>query len=333
MEQKVKIDIPVSVVVKVLLTILVFALLYFIRDLIALFFVVLILVAAFRPIVKKWGGKIHRIPAVIILLLILIILIAGFVYVVIPPLVDQSKQLVENAPAISEKFIYLKDRFPLLDRFVQSIPQEIGNISTNFISLTAGFLGGILTFITVIVLTVYLLLEDESMSHLARLAIPAEKQENALVVIRKIYAKVGDWLRAQLILGLIMGLVTFIALSIIRLPYALTVGIVAGVLEFIPILGPIIAGALAAIIALSISPLMVFLVIIITIILHQLENNLIVPYIMKKAVGLPPAIIIMAVLIGAKLLGITGAILALPVTASLYVLIQDWPKIKEVFSK
>lgn len=331
MNQKLKIDVSTMAVVKLTLIIFAIYLLYLIRDVIVVLFVVLILVASLRPVVKSWGKKIGNTFAVIALMLIMFGMIAAFLYVIVPPFIDQTKSLINNLPGYANRLSILRDRVPSLDNAYTSILSSIGDVGGGFISVTTGVFGGIVTFLTIIVLTVYFLLDEKFFANTFYRMIPSDKRETIIEIISKITQKVGDWLRGQLLLGLIIGLCVYVGTSIIGLRYALTLGVIAGVLEIIPIIGPIISGVLGTLIALFISPVTALITAIFYIVLQQLENNLLVPKIMQRAVGLPPAIIIVAILIGGKLLGIAGALLAVPISGILYVIIQEWDIIKKIY--
>jgi len=134
-------------------------------------------------------------------------------------------------------------------------------------------------------------------------------------------------------LGLIIAVIDYIGLLAIQVPYALVLALLSGLLEFIPVVGPFTAGAIAVVVALTVSPLHALLVVILYLIVQQLENGLIVPKIMQKAVGLSPVVIIVAVLIGVKLLGLFGALLAVPIAAVISVFISEWPAIRSSFGK
>jgi len=132
---------------------------------------------------------------------------------------------------------------------------------------------------------------------------------------------------------LIIFLIVYIGLTIIGIPYALVLAIIAGILEIVPTVGPIIAGAIAALVALTISPLAALLVIILFLAVQMLENTFIVPKVMQKAIGVSPVVIILAIIAGAKLLGVVGAIISIPIAASISVLIMEWPTISKIFAK
>lgn len=330
MGNRIKIDISAISVIKVVLTLGVIYLLFLIRDVLVLILISLILVAVLQPIVVSWGKRIGKGLAILAITLLVIGFIAGFVYLIVPPLIQETIQLIENIPSLVQKYDLVKDHLPSLENALSSFANNFSNITSRFISITAGFFGGIVAFVTIIVLTIYLLIDEKFFTKAAASLIPAGKKEVATEVVNKIALKVGNWARGQLLLGLIIGILVFIGLIIIGVPYALTLAVIAGVLEVIPIIGPIIAGVLAVLVALIISPIIALIVAIFYILIQQLENHLIVPKIMQRAVGLPPAIIIIAILIGGKLLGVLGILLAVPVTAVFYVIFQEKDNIKKV---
>jgi predicted PurR-regulated permease PerM len=333
MSDKIKIDIPATTIIKVFFIAFIFFLLFWLKEVLLLIFVSLVLAAAFQPIVKKWSGKIGKPFSVILLLLIFFSLVTGFAYLVVPPLVDQTKQLANNLPEYISRFQAFRSHFPVVERWISSISSSLTNATGSFISITAGFFGGVVSFFTVIILTLYFLLDERFFINMGHGLFPEGKIDNVINVVKKISTKVGAWLRGQIALGLIIGLISYIGLAIIGVPYAVTIAVIAGVLEIVPAVGPFIAGTLAVLIALSVSPLTALFVVIFYIIIQQLENNFLVPKIMQKAVGLPPAIIIVALLIFGKLLGIMGAILAVPILGILFVLYEERATIKAIFSK
>ena len=333
MSEKMQFDVSVWMFIKLMLVLITFYLLFVIRDIVALIFIVLVLVATFSPVVKKWAKKIGRIPSVIALLLIIIAVIALVVYMLIPPISDQITQLINNAPAYLEQIKFLKAYAPTLQDSLTTLTSSTGTITQGFISITAGVFGGIITFLTAIVLFIYMLVDEHILKNFVYSLMPPDKKEQVVEVLRKIASKVGDWFRGQVVLGVIVGFVDLIGLLIIDVPYALTLAVVAGILEIVPTIGPIIAGVLAAIVAFTDSPIKALIVIVFFIAVQQLENSFLVPKVMQKAVGLSPVIIIIAILVGAKLLGVAGAILAIPIAASISVILNELPYLRKVIEK
>ncbi|MBU4332000.1 AI-2E family transporter, partial [Patescibacteria group bacterium] len=136
--------------------------------------------------------------------------------------------------------------------------------------------------------------------------------------------KIGSWLRGQVILMIIIGILSYIGLLILGVRYALLLALFAGLMEIIPYIGPIFGAVPAVFIALTQSPIKGLLVIVLYLIIQQLENNLIVPKIMKRAVGLNPIVVILVILIGGKIAGIVGALIAVPVATAFSVMLKDF---------
>jgi predicted PurR-regulated permease PerM len=333
MNQEVRLEISFWTVAKVLLAGLVFYLLLMVKDIIALFFLVLVLTASFRPTINKWEKKIGRPLSVLSLVALIVLIIVLIVYLIVPPVISQTKQLIENMPDILNKYAFLKDHIPSLNEGINTLTKNIGNITNSFVSITAGIFGGVVAFFTAIIMTIYLLLDRNGIPLFVKSVVASDQQETVMNLARKISLKVGGWFRGQMILGVIIGVLDLIGLSIIGAPYALTLAVISAVLEIIPTIGPLIAGAIAVLVTLGSSPLQALFVFILYIVVQQIENSFIVPKVMQKAVGLSPVVIILAILTGAKLLGVVGAILAVPIIASISVVVQEWPTIKENFKK
>jgi len=330
--ERVKLEISIWSVIKLLLILAAFYLVFLIKDIIALFAVVLILVTAFNPIVSRWEKKVGRVPAVLILVLIAIILITAFVYIVVPPLVSQTKQLLSTLPSLIDSVAIVRHYVPSINEGLSTIAKGLGNITSNIYAITAGVFGGVFTFFMAIILTVYLLLDKAALSKTAYSFIPEDKRLPVAQIVKKITAKIGDWFRGELILMGSIGILSYVGLLVIGVPFALTLALIAGLLEIVPTIGPVIAAILAIIVAFLDQPYKALLVLVFYIILQQLENNILVPKIMQKVIGISPVIIILAILIGAKLFGIIGAVLAVPLVGTLVVLIQEWPRIKEILA-
>ena len=167
-----------------------------------------------------------------------------------------------------------------------------------------------------------MLLEKEKLE--TRLAsLFGSKEERVKLLIVKIEEKLGAWLQGQLILSLVIGILSYIGLTLLNIPYALPLAMIAGIMEVIPVIGPIISALPAIFLALTISPFLSIAVAVMYLVIQQLENNLIVPQVMKRAVGLNPLIVILAIAIGSRLLGIAGALLAVPLAVVIQIIAAE----------
>ncbi len=335
MPETVKFEISSWSVAKVLLIIAAFILLYLVKDVVALFFIVLILSATFSPVVKSWQKYIGRVFSIVALFLILAAIIFGVVYIIIPPLVVQTSQLAQSIPAYirSSNFGNLQQHLPTIQNTLNNLVSNLGTLSSNIYSFTAGIISAVFAVLMVLILTFYMLINEQDIKKFVSFIFPENHRESAVVVINKISAKIGSWFRGQMLLGLVVFILDFIGLSIIGVPYALILAVIAGLLELIPTIGPIVAAVISALIALTISPWTALFVIILYLVVALLENAFLVPKIMQKAVGISPVVILLALLVGAKLMGIVGAILSIPLAASLSVVIMEWTTISRIFSK
>lgn len=333
MKEKVEVNISSASIVKVFIIAFMFVLLYWTREALLTIFISLIFAAALHPIVKSWSKKIGKNLAVISLLLVFIALMVGFVYLVVPLLVEQTKQLVAAMPDYVSRFQAFRAHTPVIQNWISSISSNISSTAGNFVGVTLGFIGGLVSFFTIIILTLYFLIDEKFFTNWGYSIASEEKVKSLYTVIKQVSLKIGGWLRGQMILGLVIAIIVYIGLSIIKVPYALTLAVISGLLEIVPIIGPFISGTIAAIIAFSVSPITSLIVVVFYIVVQQLENNLLVPKIMQKAVGLPPAIIIVSILIFGKLMGTIGALLAVPIVGIISVLFDEREEIKKIFDR
>jgi len=334
MENRTKIEIPTVTIIKVVLVILLLWFLYAVRDVVVLFFIVLVIVAALGPLVDRMSRHIPRVLAMIILSLTFLTILAAIGYLIIPPVVSQLQQLAVNLPYIMDKLgpLYqtLKDSVSHYQEQLLNLSSQVITVTSGIFSTTLGFVEGLIAVITIVILSFYMLLEAKTIKGFLYSLMPAERKEQIVDVLKKIANKMGSWMRGQVTLMLVIGILDGIALMILGVPYALTLAVWGALTEVIPYVGPWLGLLPAFLIALTISPLKALFVLIAYILIQQLESQFLAPKIMGKAVGLSPVIIILALLCGAKLMGILGVIIAVPIAAALAVLIQEWPDLKKI---
>jgi predicted PurR-regulated permease PerM len=337
MKQTITYDISWSTIAKIVLTLFGIWFVVQVRDILVLLFIVGVIVAALSPVVDRWSKRLPRWLATLTLFLIVIIFIAGAITLLIPPFIKEGGALI--AQMIDVITLYLPQFRDELLKY-----RDISNLSRSFTFLggqiygaTLGFFGVLVAIITMTILTFYLLLEQHRARDYLKNHLPPDKKEAISRILQKISQKLGAWVRSQLVLGIIIGIATFIALLILRIifnmPYTLTLAIWAGLTELVPYIGPALGAIPAVVIGFNISPLVGLIVILIYTAIQQLESNIIVPKVMQKAVGLSPVTIIVVLLIGGKLAGFIGIILAVPAAAVLSVILQERSQIKKIFSK
>lgn len=298
---------------------LVFAV-YLLKDILLIIFIAYIAVAALNPIVEFLRKKgIPRTVAVLITFLVTVLSFISLIAPLVPFFISQILQLSKSFP------IYLHQAASAVG--VQLDIKDIGQIvspqqlGSNAFAVAGGVFGGFFTIVTTIAISFYLLLYyDLAKRNLAGL-ISKKYQERAIAIIDQVNDKLGAWLQGQILLSLSIGTITWIALTVLQMPFALPLAVLAGLFEIVPTVGPIIASVPAIIVALTISPNMALIIILLYIIIQLLENHLLVPRIMQRAVGLNPVVVIIGVIVGERLMGIVGALLSVPFI-SLVVLIM-----------
>ena len=320
--------------------------LFLVRDVILILLTALVIASAIEPGVRRFiKFGIPRVLSVIMIYLFVVGVFFALTVIFVPPMLDEVSQLSSSLPQYIENFNVsevLPDSFSangnliggellntlsLKDAIVW-LREVLEGLSKNFFQTASKIFGGALAAVLILVISFYLAVEDSGVENFLRVILPIEHEEYAVNLWRRTRDKIGRWLQGQLILGVIVGVLVYLGLSILRVPYATSLAALATALEIIPIFGPIMSGIPAAIVAFGISPALGFMVIGLYLIIHQFENHLIYPLVVTKIVGIPPIIVIIAILVGSKLAGFLGLLLAVPVSTVLVELFNDLEKRK-----
>ncbi|MFO7807055.1 MAG: AI-2E family transporter [Candidatus Moraniibacteriota bacterium] len=332
-----KIEISTATIVKVILAGLLLWLLFLTREILMLLFVSIILVSALEPAIDKLEGK--KIPRVIgagLVYLVFIVFLVFSLYLIIPVLSQEIRQFAERAPTYFDGINNVVNDLNALavnynfESNLQSLFENASNRLTDLMSAafsnTFSFFFGLLKVVIVLSLSFYLVVKKEGMMGFIKFVVPEEHHHYASRLTRKIQNKMGRWLIGQLSLALIVFVLNFLVLSLLGVPYALLLALIGGILEIIPYIGPVLAFVPAVLIGLTVSPVIALLVAVFYILIQQLESHVLTPLIMKKAVGLDPVVIILALLIGGTLAGLLGILISVPFATAVGVLIKDLHK-------
>ena len=284
-------------------------------DIIILLFISFILMAAINPLIDRLQRfRLPRILAITLVYLLIWSSLGVIVATIIPALFDQTSRLVRTLPqAVSE--------VEFLNQYQQEITKEIlsivGSLPQNLLKVTIGVFSNLINVLTTLVITFYLLLDHKRLESSVEGWFGASRNTDLLDTIHDIETRLGSWLRGELVLMLSIGLLTYVGLLFLGVDNALPLAIIAGILEIVPNIGPIISAVPAILIALTIHPLTALATVAWYFIVQFLENNILVPKIMQKAVGVNPIVSILALMIGFRLSGPAGAILSLPLIITL----------------
>jgi predicted PurR-regulated permease PerM len=299
-------------------------LLYQIRSIIILIFISFILMTAVNPLIKL--GKKIRIPSLLIMLVVYIGIIALLTTVVaslVPAVIEETRGLTQMIP------IYLHNLEGVFNtQFDPSVAGSyFSSIPSNILKLAAGLFDNIINILAVFFLAYYLTLERPHLHKYLLRFFPREKaEERAEGLVLAVESQVGGWVRGELLLMGIIGLMTYLGLILLGIPYALPIAVLSGLLEAVPNIGPTIAAIPAILMGLTVSPIVGLGALAMSILIQQLENNLIVPKIMQSATGTKPLVTILVLLIGYTLGGIAGAVLAMPVFLTIQTIVVEYNK-------
>lgn len=343
------INITSGTVIKTILIILCVALLYYIKDIVLVVLAAVVIASAVEP-VAHWFAKrkIRRLPAVIGIYVLLGLLFAAFFILFLPLVLNDTFSYLNNIPeninisdlwspiqdfglaATSHVASTLPDKSFSIKDIIETLKATISGSGGGAFKTATFIFGGVLSFILMIVLSFYLAVQEDGVGNFLRIVTPIRHHEYIISFWKRSQRKIGYWMQGQLLLGLIVGVLVYLGLMILGIQHALILATIAALFELIPIFGPILSAVPAVLIGLVDGGVtQVILIIGLYLIIHQFENHLLYPLVVRKIVGISPIVVILALVIGAKLAGFLGAILAVPIASALMELIEDIEKKKK----
>jgi predicted PurR-regulated permease PerM len=317
-----------------------FWLFYRFYQVIFILFIGIVLGTVIRPIVTWLSQRgLPRLAGVILVFLLLFALLIGFLLLLFPLIVDQGTTIVAALPGYYQTFHEWMTSYPnqLIRQLSVSLPvkllgleplqqtgQEILASVTQVVDYVATVVKAIFMFTTILLLAFHWTLNGPQIIQSLLLLIPKDQRKNINELILAMETKVGFYIAGQGVLCLTIGIMSLIAYLIIGLPNAFVLALVAGVLEAVPMIGPLLGAIPAAVIALAIAPSKLVWVIAATLIIQQTENSLLVPRVMRKAVGVNPFVSLLAFFAFSSLFGIAGALMAIPIAAIIQLLLNHF---------
>lgn len=292
-------------------------------------FIAYILMSGSAPLVD-WLSKngVNKALAIGLTYLLAIGFLAVLLFIALPPLIEETRDFILKMPTYVNEIVATFNRGSVPgitpENLTDIVSRRLDTALSNLLQVVLNVFSLFVTFITVAVFTFYLLLERDRVKKKFSLLFPHSVRERVQNLSHKIEVKLGAWVRGLVVLMFAVGLATFIGLSILGVEFALPLAVIAGLLEIIPVMGPIVAAIPAVIIAFSENPILGIATIALYILIQQLENNILVPKIMEKAIGLSPLITIFALLVGGTLFGIIGALLSVPAAAIGSLIFEDF---------
>lgn len=318
-----KIEISSRTIVFTVFFLLFLRFLFQVKELVFSLFIAFIISGALKtPVDFLEKRKFPRLIASLLVYLSFIFIIINLFAIVIPPLLGEIVNLFKNLPSIVQTAVPSISNYFDLSLFTQNVP----NLANEAVNLIKSFFSNAIFITSTLFFGFYLLLEKAFIGQTLSYFFEKNEASRISLIIEKGQKKAGNWFWGEVILMTVVGGLTFIGLILIGMKYAVALAVLAGLLEVIPNLGPIVATIPAALIGFSQSYVLGFSNIALYFIVQQLENNLLVPIVMKKIIGLHPIITLIALVIGGKLAGFMGVLLAVPTTILIQTVLSEWQK-------
>ncbi len=318
-------------IIKILVIVSLAYVLWFLRDLVLVVLASLVIASAIEPMAKSLTRR--KIPRVISVLSVYLIFFSTFFAVIVfvlPPVLFETKDLLNTIPGYLDNI----NSNASVGQTFQNLSEQInvlleGVRSGNFIGAISMVFGGVISFVLMVVFSFYFAINEKGIEEFLRVITPAKKEDYILDLWRRSQEKMGLWLQGQLLLAILIGVLVYLGLMILGVPNALPLAVIAGLFELIPVFGPILSAVPAVALGFMTGGITLALLVAgLYLIIQQFENNLIYPLVVTKVVGVPPVLSILALLVGAKLAGILGILISIPIAAALQEVFDDWGKAK-----
>lgn len=344
MKENIEIRISSGTIIKILFWVTIFAGLFYVSDFVIALLVAVVLASAVEMPVKvmtKWG--IPRALAVVALFLVLILSVSAVALIFIPPMADDIARFIKTLPQILESVrIFGKDMgFKDMSLALQDLSRDIskGQIltiiknaifgSSGFFATTSVVIQSAVNFLLTFVLAFYLALEEKGVQKFLRLVVPKGREGYIEDLWMRAQQKIGLWIQGQLLLSLFVSLLVYVPSLLLGIPYAALLAVLAFVGELIPMVGLTLAMVPALFLAWTHGGVhLLWITGVIYFIISQVESHILYPRVMSKMVGVPSVVVIIAIVVGAKLAGIWGVLLSVPVASILMELASDLEKRK-----
>lgn len=341
-DRNLTVNIDSGTIFKTIVFLVLFSVLYFLRDIVLLVLSAIVIAAAIKPGVKWFEDrKVPTALGVIVIYVVLGLLGGVIILFIVPTLISDFSSALENftklaggADVTARAFTgtLLEGYIPLLKNITfqdvaAGLQAKVSAVSGNPLQAASAIFGGFLSFILVLVLSFYFSVIKGGVSHLLHLITPARHEEYVIGLWKRTQSKIGAWMQGQLLLCILVGVLTYIALAIFGIKHALLLGFLAGVLEIIPLFGSTLAAVPAIMIGFAQGGLPLGLIAAACfLIIQQFEAHLFYPLVVRKIVGISPLLVILALVVGGKLAGVIGILLAIPMSVLLVEYVQDFDR-------
>jgi len=355
------IEITTGTIARGLFMVFLLYLLFVLKDIVLVIITAVVIASCIEPLTKWFFRRgIPRVVSVIVVYIILSGAFVGMFYSLVPTLLRDTSEFLGSAPQYIDSISLwnplgeeqIEDSKTVATSFAQGIEtsrgvilndsgkisfqsiisgldEAINSVSAGFVHSVSFVFGGALSLILIVVLSFYLAVQEDGVEKFLRIVVPLNKEKYIIDLWRRTQIKIGLWMQGQLILAVLVGIMVYLGLMVLGVKNALLFAVLAALLETIPLFGPIIAAIPAVASSYVDGGVSTGLIVAgLYLIIQQFENHLIYPLVVKKIVGIPPILVIVSLLIGFKLAGFLGILLAVPLSSMLVEFLDDIQKKK-----
>src|SRR3954447_134737 len=307
------------------------------REIVIWFFVALFLALAINPLVELLSRRLVRRRGLAVTLAVLLVLvaIAGIGALFIPTLVDQVNRFVDAVPGYVDDLTkgrgrlgFLETKYHIVEKTKDYIKKggtgKVFGLTGTALAVTKSVLNIVVATVTITVMTIFMLLEGPAMMERIYGLLRPESQPRWRAVGHDVYRTVGGYVNGNLLISLIAGVTAGIVLLVLRVPYSVALGLLVGILDLIPLAGATLAAIIVCGVGFLHSTIAGIVLVVWFVVYQQIENHFLQPVIYGRTVRLSPLVVLVAVLIGAKLAGVIGALGAIPIAGAIQILIIDY---------
>ncbi|MCX6716313.1 MAG: AI-2E family transporter [Candidatus Taylorbacteria bacterium] len=347
-ENSFHVTISVGTIVKAIIIGLLIYTALILKDVVLVLVAAIVVASSIEPAILwfRRKAKLGRVPAAVVTYLLIVFTLAVVLIFFLPNVLNEASAYLSKLPqnmSVSDLWSPVKDTgifgnssigsispsFSIQD-LTSEIKKIVAGTGEGFFATAGVVFGGLLSFLLIVVLSFYLAVQEDGVGSFLRVVAPAKARDYVVDVWQRSQKKIGSWMQGQLLLGLLVGILVYLGLLILGIKHALLLATLAGLFEIIPVFGPILSAIPALLIAtVDGGASGVLLVLCLYILIHQFENHLLYPLVVKKVVGISPIVVILALVIGGKLAGILGILLSAPMAAVVMEIYNDIEKKKK----
>jgi predicted PurR-regulated permease PerM len=344
--REINVQITTGTILRFFVIVILLAALYYMSDILLVVLAAVIIASSIEPVVRRLARyRIHRVISVILVYILIAAVLAGLFIFFMPLVVNDFSTFLATLPkTISVETLWspIRDlgvsfgssgatgQSISISDFVKGLQSLIVGTSEGAFQTAATIFGGVLSFMLIVVLSFYLAVQQDGVDDFLRIVSPVKHHEYIIHLWKRSQRKIGLWLQGQIILGIVVGVLVYLVLMVVGIPHALLLAVLAGLFEIIPVFGPIISSVPAILLAFAERGAGTGLLLMgLYVVIYQFESQLFYPLVVKKIVGISPIVVILALVIGAKLAGLLGALIAVPLSAAFMEYVHDIEKYKK----